>query len=344
MWFFNILRFYENMDVTNPRTMQRLLEIRYGSEPETPQGDVLRSPDLFKARVEDTHTGILLPVVKLGNQTNLHGQAGYDRLHTLEYLIHFRLSDSARDRLCSLCWLNLKEKFLNNDEAFVPFINKAFENCSSDNVDDAWEAFKSLARSPIQDDNSFLIKERTKLKNPCPPCIRTAEGVEFTGRMMVPSGSVCRIDCRVVSWSFKGMYGVSLKLGIGGIYVYRSATLPSAKKRFYPKDYYLCIRPDSSFEIRDASGHMLTVLVQNTSCGDKHILIDNDCYSDIEALELKVGCALSSINDTEDGKMIIVQDPKTLYKKETSWITLRPSIKMNKSMRYVEWVCCGMSN
>lgn len=332
----------EAMDLSDPATLARVVNIRNSGETETPQGDVLRSPDLYTAQLEDTHTGILLPPVRLGNRSNLMGQSGYDRLKTIEYLIHFELPDKARQRLVSLCWMCLREAFNNNGEKMRPFITRAYENCPTDSADDAFEAFKSMARMPWDDDGSFMIKERTTVQKRHQPCVRSAEGVDHTGNMAVPVGSIVRIDVRLVSWAFKEMYGVSMKLSFGGITVLKTANRHARiRTAFLPGNYYLCVTRDEAnrYEIRDAEGHPMLIKIpfRLHAASEPALVVDAQFADSVVEMEHKTGCALTCLHDDESCKFMHVRDLGTEPDPNDHSIFITPKISNNKSMKQLYW-------
>jgi len=318
-------------DLSDPDTLRRLIHIKESVVPETCQGDVLLTPPLSSATVADCSRGILLPAVSLGPLTNMIGVPGYNKGST-EYHIHFALPTSARARLQELCYESLKQEFIKNTGSIRPFVQRAFDMSPSDEVDDAWNVFKSMARVAWRDDGTFLVKQRETSKRPRPVCVRSAEGVEHTGKLKVASATVVRLDVRIVTWGFKDMFGTSLKLGIGGISVYHTSTMPVTRSTFLPGNFYLCVKPSGEFEIRDACGHSMFIKIPNRGDANR-ILVDSDFARDVNAMEDKLGCPLSCIKNDDDESYIAVQGTKGT----NSNVVITPHIITQKGMRQLHW-------
>ena len=300
---------------------------------EFPQHDVLQAPSLNSSTVKDTSVGILLPAVTLGTMTDMNGSSGYNK-GDVEYNIHFKLGKESSDILKRLCYANLKQEFINNTKSFQPFIEKAFSLSPSENdIDAVWAVFKSMARFSWLDDGSFMIKHRKTKKNPISPCVRSAEGVDHSDKLTVASGSVVRLDVRILSWSFKEMFGTSIKLGVGGIIVYRSSSMPSVRSSFLPGNFYLCIRPKGDFEIRDATGHALRVKVP-ARVSKERLLVDRDFIESVKLMENKLGCPWTCVEENDDEKYISINNMGHVNDES---VVITPTIVMNKSMRTLQW-------
>ena len=333
------------VDLTDPSILSRLLQIKDGGIPETPQGDVLTAPQLFSTDAEDLQHGVLLPPVELGEMTNLVGQPGFDKT-TTEYLVHFRLSDVARDRLKEFCLENLKREFMNNQKKLKPFIDRAYQLAVSEDPESAWGVFKSFARKAWRDDGSFLLKVRSTKKNPRFVCIRSAEGVDHTGHFTPGSGSIVRPEVRSLSWGFKAndMYGVTLQLGIGGLTVYRASCMPEVHKTFRPGNFYLCVRPDKTYELRNVGGHAVRMRIPYRPCeATECIYIDESFAESVQALENKIGCPLSCVDHCHelDQHMMKVDGSKTVSTgvgQQVTHCVVRPVIRTNGSLRTLAWI------
>ncbi len=282
------------VNLSDPSVLEKIISIRNSGPAETPQHDVLQSPSLEHATIDDADTGILLPVVKLGPKTNTEGVPGYTPGST-EYHLHFALKDDARSRLQALCYESLRNAFVKNEGSMQQFVSRAFDMAPSDDIDSVWKVFKSMARVSWEDDGSFLVKHRSTKRSPRPLCVRSAEGVDHSGKLTVASASVVRIDIRIVTWAFKDMFGTSIKLGVGGVTVYHASAMPIVRSRFLPGNCYLCVRPSGEFEIRDACGHTMRVKLPNRY-DDGRLLIDTEFDQEVKELDSKVGCPLTCID------------------------------------------------
>lgn len=325
------------LDLTDSSTLDRLIKIFHGGPAETPQHDVLRAPELAHATVEDTYHGVLLPVVKLGVKTNLkNGVPGFNAGST-EYHVHFTLSDSDSLMLRNMCYANLRREFEKKPDSLRPFVERAFDMAATDDVESAWGVFKSMARVGWESDGSFLVKHRSSAKRPSRVCVRSAEGVDHTGRLEVFSGCVVRLDVRVISWGFKEMFGVSIKMGIGGITLYHTGAFPIVRTRFLPGNFYMCKKNDGELLLRDACGHPVYIRVPNhRNSGRLHV--DADFMKQVKALEDKVGCPLSSIQHDGDDRFIeVTSKDQSLSSRPTS-LVITPAIRMVKSMRVLHWL------
>lgn len=325
------------LPLSDPSVLSRVLSDRTKFASETFQGDILQSVPLSRAQLKDTEISIALPPCKLGHETDLAGHPGFDKNKTIEYFIHFKLPDAGHRRLVELCWLVLREKFRNKDPKFVQHIDTAFSETGDDDTELAWQCFQSRARVPWRtSDNSFILKERTQKSNPIPLTVVSAEGVNHSGMMDVTPGSVVRLHVRIMAWSFNSMYGISVKLSDTGIQVYRREGRPIIRSSFLPGNFYMCVRPDESLEVRDACGHEMYVRFP-CGGGTETFIIDETMAANIALMEQKLCCTTSCVYRTDDEQpyIKIPHMPATSGDMHT---VLTPKIVANKSWRHLRWI------
>lgn len=323
------------LDLSKPELFSKLLEQRSVFPPQTEQGDVLQFPSLSVAQLKDTSTGFTLPPVKLGPQTDLAGHPGYNKQTTIEYTIHFSLPSDAQKRLSNIVNLLLTEAFRNNDKDLQKHIAEAYEQTPENEYDMALRIFLSKARLPWQDDGSVLIKERTTVKESRPVSICSAEGVDHSGRLKVLPGSVVRPYVRIVTWAINGIYGASMKLSDKGLMVYRCEGPPVSRQHFLPGDFYLCVRPDETLEIRDACGAPMRIKFPLNIRSDTSLFIDDTMRDDIHAMEEKIQCPASCVSTSVEGKPFITFGDS--LPAASAFYVCRPTVVMNKSWRTLRW-------
>lgn len=327
------------LDLAKPETFSKILEQRRSFEPETEQGDVLQLPPLSVAQLEHTRTGFSLPPVKLGRETELVGHPGYDPSKTIEYTVHFQLPPEAHNRLVKLVNLVLSEAFRNNDKDLSKFIGEAYEQSPSDDYEMALSIFLSKARVPWRDDNSILIKERTTRKDPRPVSVCSAEGVDHSGFLQITSGSVVRIHVRIVTWGFNGVYGASLKLNHRGIMLYRLEGEPVKRCHFMPGNFYLCVRPDKTLEIRDACGMPMRIsFPRNVTADGLHLLLDETMVAEIYAMEEKINCPVTCVHKTQNNEAYLTFDQPVSSTEDH--IVCTPHVVMKGTWRTLRWSLC----
>jgi hypothetical protein len=327
------------LDLSDPEILRSVLHARKNFVSEVDQGDILQSVPLSSAQYYDS--SIVLPPVRLGPKTDLVGHPGYDRHKTVEYYIDFTLPEKAHRRLIELCWMTLKNKFRNNNVKLRPFIEEAYEHAAENTVESAWPIFQSKARTPWESDGTFLLKQRTNRKEMRPVTVTSAEGVNHSGNLHVPKGSIVRLHVTIITWTIGGMYGVSVKLADRGIEVLRVSGAPVVRQSFLPGNFYLCVRPDDTYEIRDACGHGMRVSFPwNPDPDDETgstLLIDDTMADSIKLMEEKVKCVESCVRRSESSGGPCVHVSNLRSAGGRSDVVMTPTVESEKSWKRIEW-------
>ncbi len=268
-----------------------------------PLFDPYARPALQEASANDLLYGVTLPTCQLVEGTDIDGVSGYEG--EIERKVVFSLQPDDALKLRTLCNELLKDTYENcNDKRLQPFVDSAFQQAGGD-VDLGWKIFAAQARPPWEKNGTFVIKERSKEDRPKYITVRSAEGIDHTGKMSLKAGAIVEISVRVLVWGFKQMYGMSLKCDYGGVRVFYANTEQKVHDEFVPGNAYMCAADNNTIQLRDASGLQFLISLHIADAIDGRFIISDEQAHMVKKLENKCGCPISVIEDTADGKSCV---------------------------------------
>ena len=294
--------------------------------------DPYKRPKLHDATPAQMLCGVELPVCQLLHRTDVVGHEGYGG--DIERSVHFSLAKGDSKKLRELCNEALHSEFLNcSDRKLKPIVTDAFVR--GGDADMGWQMFAAAARPPWEKDGSFLIKARSKPGRQRFLTLRSAEGIDHSGKIKVVSGARVIITAKVILWAIsKELYGMSLKLDYAGIKILDAGMGVIPREVFVPGNAYLCMRKDSTLELRDAIGMPFTVNIKIEGVRSGECAIAKELADMIGAMERKCGCPISRVVE-ERGEYWLSCDIPTQYINTTA--QLRAGVVMKNNMRSLTW-------
>lgn len=295
--------------------------------------DPYKRPKLHDATPEQMLCGVELPVCQLLHRTDVVGHEGYGG--DIERSVHFSLAKEDSKKLRELCNGALHNEFLNcSDRKLKPIVTDAFVR--GGDAEMGWQMFAAAARPPWEKDGSFLIKARSKPGRQRFLTLRSAEGIDHSGKIKVVSGARVIITAKVIMWAIsKELYGMSLKLDFAGIKILDAGMGLVPRQIFVPGNAYLCMRQDSTLELRDAVGMPFTISFKVEGVRSGECAITKEMAGMISAMERKCGCPISRIVE-ERGDHWLACDVPTHCINTT--VQLRADVTINGKMRSLAWV------
>ena len=294
--------------------------------------DPLKRAKLHDATPEQIVRGVELPVCQLLHRTDVVGHEGYGG--EVERVVHFSLAKDDSKKLRELCNAALRNEFENcTDKRLKPIVTEAFVN--GGDAESGWQMFAASARPPWEKDGTFMIKARSKPGRQRFLTLRSAEGVDHSGKMRVVAGARVQITAKVIVWAIsRELYGMSLKLDYGGIKVLDAGIGILPRSVFVPGNAYLCMRKDNSLELRDAVGMPFTLRTAVNSIRHGEITISADTAKMIHAIEQKCGCPISMVIEERGEHWLSCDVPSHCI---NTTIEITAIVTLKNKMRTLQW-------